>query len=113
MQQGKLNQSNINHFFDTVTNSEMVGVKKPNPKIFKHALQMAKATAKGGAKLVSFDMNEGLVGSIGKKEADASELDEDIEVLKARKNQAVKADNVNNMFLENIGAITDSVNTFA
>jgi putative hydrolase of the HAD superfamily len=23
----------------------MVGVKKPNPKIFKHALQMAKATA--------------------------------------------------------------------
>jgi len=82
-------------------------------KMLQQEKQMAKATAKGGAKLVSFDMNEGLVGSIGKKEADASELDEDIEVLKARKNQAVKADNVNNMFLENIGAITDSVNTFA
>jgi len=45
VQHGKLNQSNIDHFFQTVTNSEMVGVKKPNPKIFKHALQMAKATA--------------------------------------------------------------------
>ena len=45
VQHGKLNQSNIDHFFHTVTNSEMVGVKKPNPKIFNHALQMAKATA--------------------------------------------------------------------
>ena len=44
VQHGKLNQSNIDHFFQTVTNSEMVGVKKPNPKIFNHALQMAKAT---------------------------------------------------------------------
>jgi len=43
VQQGKLNQSNINHFFDTVTNSEMVGVKKPNPRIFKHALDKARA----------------------------------------------------------------------
>lgn len=43
VQQGKLNKSKINHFFDTVTNSEMVGVKKPNPKIFQHALQLAKA----------------------------------------------------------------------
>ena len=44
VQHGKLNQSNIDHFFQTVTNSEMVGVKKPNPRIFNHALQMAKAT---------------------------------------------------------------------
>ena len=43
-QQAKLNQSNIDHYFLTVTNSEMVGVKKPNPKIFQHALQMANAT---------------------------------------------------------------------
>ena len=34
---------NIDHYFRTVTNSEMVGVKKPNPKIFSHALQMARA----------------------------------------------------------------------
>jgi putative hydrolase of the HAD superfamily len=44
VQQGKLNNSNINRFFSTVTNSEMVGVKKPNPKIFNHALSAAKAT---------------------------------------------------------------------
>lgn len=44
IQQGKLNNSNIDKYFFTVTNSEMVGVKKPNPKIFKHALDMAKAT---------------------------------------------------------------------
>jgi putative hydrolase of the HAD superfamily len=44
VQQGKLNNSNINRFFSTVTNSEMVGVKKPNPKIFNHALSVAKAT---------------------------------------------------------------------
>lgn len=43
VQQKKLNKANIDHFFETVTNSEMVGVKKPNPKIFNHALQMAKA----------------------------------------------------------------------
>ena len=43
-QQAKLNQSNIDHYFLTVTNSEMVGVKKPNPKIFHHALHMANAS---------------------------------------------------------------------
>ena len=43
VQHGKLNQANIDHYFDTVTNSEMVGVKKPNPKIFNHALNMARA----------------------------------------------------------------------
>ena len=44
VQHGKLNNANIDRFFNTVTNSEMVGVKKPNPKIFNHALNMAKAT---------------------------------------------------------------------
>lgn len=44
VQNRKLTQSNINHFFKTITNSEMVGVKKPNPKIFNYALEKAKAT---------------------------------------------------------------------
>jgi len=44
VQQGKLNNSNIDKYFTTVTNSEMVGVKKPNPKIFKHALNKASAS---------------------------------------------------------------------
>ncbi|NNL32352.1 MAG: noncanonical pyrimidine nucleotidase, YjjG family [Flavobacteriaceae bacterium] len=43
VQHGKLNNANIDHYFDTVTNSEMVGVKKPDPKIFNHALNMARA----------------------------------------------------------------------
>ncbi|RLD29079.1 MAG: noncanonical pyrimidine nucleotidase, YjjG family [Bacteroidetes bacterium] len=44
VQQGKLNNAKIDKYFVTVTNSEMVGVKKPNPKIFKHALSVAKAS---------------------------------------------------------------------
>ena len=36
---------NIRNYFKTVTNSEMVGVKKPNPKIFNFALEVAKAKA--------------------------------------------------------------------
>lgn len=39
----KLNNSGIHHFFDTVTNSEMAGVKKPHGGIFEHALSVAKA----------------------------------------------------------------------
>ena len=45
VQNGKLTKSNIHHYFKTVTNSEMVGVKKPNPKIFNHALQAANVRA--------------------------------------------------------------------
>lgn len=39
----KLNNSGIHHFFDTITNSEMAGVKKPHAKIFEHALSIANA----------------------------------------------------------------------
>ncbi len=46
VQQGKMDHSNISHFFKTVTNSEMVGVKKPDPKIFYFALDLANATPK-------------------------------------------------------------------
>jgi putative hydrolase of the HAD superfamily len=42
VQHKKLTESNINHYFKTVTNSEMVGVKKPNPKIFDYALKQAR-----------------------------------------------------------------------
>lgn len=44
-QDKKLVSSKIKHYFQTVTNSEMVGVKKPNPKIFNFALNLAKASA--------------------------------------------------------------------
>ncbi|SHH27401.1 YjjG family noncanonical pyrimidine nucleotidase [Winogradskyella jejuensis] len=42
-QEKKLKASNLRQYFKTVTNSEMVGVKKPNPRIFNFALEMANA----------------------------------------------------------------------
>ena len=44
-QDKKLESSNLKGYFKTVTNSEMVGVKKPNPKIFEFALDLANAEA--------------------------------------------------------------------
>ncbi|UUC46953.1 YjjG family noncanonical pyrimidine nucleotidase [Flavobacterium cerinum] len=43
VQEGKLRNANIAHYFITVTNSEKAGVKKPNPIIFEYALDIAKA----------------------------------------------------------------------
>jgi putative hydrolase of the HAD superfamily len=42
-QEKKMATSSIRNYFETVTNSEMVGVKKPNPKIFNFALNIANA----------------------------------------------------------------------
>lgn len=42
-QRKKIETSQLATYFDTVTNSEMAGVKKPNPIIFNHALQLADA----------------------------------------------------------------------
>jgi putative hydrolase of the HAD superfamily len=39
----KLNNANLSAYFSTVTNSEMAGVKKPNPIIFEYALNLANA----------------------------------------------------------------------
>ncbi|WP_299160774.1 YjjG family noncanonical pyrimidine nucleotidase [uncultured Tenacibaculum sp.] len=39
----KLKKSGINKYFKEVITSESIGVKKPNPKIFKFALEKAKA----------------------------------------------------------------------
>lgn len=43
IQENKLNNSYITHYFKTITNSEMAGVKKPNHKIFEYALDLAEA----------------------------------------------------------------------
>ena len=39
----KMNKSRITKYFKTITDAEMVGVKKPNPKIFNFALHKAEA----------------------------------------------------------------------
>lgn len=46
VQMTKLKKSNIISYFNTITTSEAAGVKKPNPHIFKVALQAAKTTPK-------------------------------------------------------------------
>lgn len=41
VQVGKLNNTDLIRYFDVVVNSEMAGVKKPSPKIFELALELA------------------------------------------------------------------------
>ncbi len=43
VQNNKLSNSGIRHYFKTITNSEEAGVKKPNPFIFEHAIQVSGA----------------------------------------------------------------------
>ena len=43
VQERKLKNSNISHYFETITNSELAGCKKPHAGIFEYALQLAKA----------------------------------------------------------------------
>ncbi|WP_299215891.1 YjjG family noncanonical pyrimidine nucleotidase [uncultured Aquimarina sp.] len=43
VQHTKLSNAEIRHYFKTITNSEEVGVKKPNPIIFEHALKVSGA----------------------------------------------------------------------
>ena len=48
VQQNKLEKSKISHYFETITDSEMVGVKKPNPKMFDYALNLANIDKANG-----------------------------------------------------------------
>lgn len=43
VQNNKLSNSGIRHYFNTITNSEDVGVKKPDPFIFEHAIKISGA----------------------------------------------------------------------
>lgn len=43
VQEGKLRNSGIGHYFKTVTNSENAGCKKPHRDIFEYALKLANA----------------------------------------------------------------------
>ena len=43
VQQRKMNNARLTGYFTTITNSEMAGVKKPNPVIFEYALNLAQA----------------------------------------------------------------------
>ncbi|HBK83496.1 MAG TPA: noncanonical pyrimidine nucleotidase, YjjG family [Flavobacterium sp.] len=43
VQDRKIKNSNIKHYFQTITNSELAGQKKPHPSIFDYALKSANA----------------------------------------------------------------------
>lgn len=43
VQSGKLKNANIAHYFDTITDSDLAGCKKPDPAIFEYALTAAGA----------------------------------------------------------------------
>ena len=45
VQKVKMDSNNLNPFFDSFTTSEEAGARKPDPKIFHHAMNKANATA--------------------------------------------------------------------
>jgi putative hydrolase of the HAD superfamily len=45
VQTKKMKHSNMDHYFEVIVDSELAGVKKPHPKIFKKALDMAGVSA--------------------------------------------------------------------
>lgn len=45
VQELKLKNANLNQYFCTVTNSELAGVKKPDPEIFEYALKLGNVKA--------------------------------------------------------------------
>lgn len=63
VQEGKLLNSKIDHYFDTVTNSEEVGVKKPNPQVFNHALQLANAEV-GNSIMIGDNYEADILGAL-------------------------------------------------
>ncbi len=63
VQEGKLRNANIDHYFITITNSEKAGVKKPNPKIFEYALDLAQ-TDKAKSVMIGDSMEADIEGAL-------------------------------------------------
>ena len=63
VQYKKLENSGILNYFQTVTNSEMAGVKKPHPRIYEHALNLAK-TNKENAIMIGDSIDADVKGAI-------------------------------------------------
>lgn len=62
VQHKKLVNSKIDGYFKTITNSEMVGVKKPNPGIFLAAMETA-ATTPGRSVMVGDNQEADILGA--------------------------------------------------
>ncbi len=59
----KIANSKLEPYFSTITNSEMAGAKKPNPIIFEHALDKARAT-KNESIMIGDSMEADVIGAI-------------------------------------------------
>ncbi|WP_369413804.1 YjjG family noncanonical pyrimidine nucleotidase [Abyssalbus ytuae] len=62
VQKSKLNNSQIDHYFTHVINSEMAGVKKPNPVIFELALNKACVPAQQTV-MIGDSFEEDIIGA--------------------------------------------------
>jgi putative hydrolase of the HAD superfamily len=63
VQHVKLKHAGIHHQFDVILCSEELGVNKPNPQIFKHALARANATAKASL-MIGDDYRADVAGAL-------------------------------------------------
>lgn len=59
----KLKNSGIRKYFDKIIASEAVGVKKPNPKIFKYALSLAEATSENSV-MIGDNLEADIMGAL-------------------------------------------------
>ncbi len=59
----KMASSNLTPYFKTITNSEMAGAKKPNPIIFEHALDKARAM-KSESIMIGDSMDADVIGAL-------------------------------------------------
>ncbi|MEM9000372.1 MAG: YjjG family noncanonical pyrimidine nucleotidase [Bacteroidota bacterium] len=62
IQQKKLKNANIDTYFVHIINSEMAGVKKPNPHIFQLALQLANVKP-GNALMIGDNLEADILGA--------------------------------------------------
>ena len=63
VQYKKMSNANIEHYFKTITNSEMAGAKKPNAIIFEHALNKAGAN-KAESIMIGDSFEADIIGAI-------------------------------------------------
>ena len=62
VQERKMRNANIFNYFKHVVNSEMVGVKKPDAKIFEYALYKAEVTASQSI-MIGDDLEADIIGA--------------------------------------------------
>ncbi len=62
IQEHKLHMAGISDYFDKIVNSEMAGVKKPNPKIFNLALELANTDA-GRSLMIGDNIEADILGA--------------------------------------------------